>query len=150
MRRTLTPDGRLDAVVDLHQQVAHAVAGHALGVEQSLEVQGVPADGLVLPRDVDLHAAVPHGPGELAVRRVHGQEQPGGVGVREVGQGGGQVNTGGRGWEGSAHLKLGCGVTLGVFPSMTPRSLMVREPPGSSSALSRSRTEALQGDRTNQ
>lgn len=41
------------------------------------------------------------------------------------------------------YLKLGCGVILGVFPSMTPRSLMVRDPPGSSRALRRSRTEAL-------
>lgn len=42
------------------------------------------------------------------------------------------------------YLKLGCGVIWGVFPSMTPRSLMVRVPPGSSRAFRRSSTEALQ------
>lgn len=41
------------------------------------------------------------------------------------------------------YLKLGWGIILGVFPSMTPRSLMVRHPPGSNKALRRSRTEAL-------
>lgn len=42
------------------------------------------------------------------------------------------------------YLKFGCGTIWGVFPSMTPRSLIVRDPPGSSRALRRSRTEALQ------
>lgn len=42
-----------------------------------------------------------------------------------------------------SYLKLGWGVMVGVFPSMTPRSLMVRDPPGSSRAFRRSRTEAL-------
>lgn len=46
------------------------------------------------------------------------------------------------------YLKLGWGVILGVFPSITPRSLMVRDPPGSSRALRRSRTEALSTEYT--
>ena len=71
-----TPDGGLDALVDLQQQVAHAVAHHPGRVQQALDVQQVPADALVLPRDVDLHAPVPHGPRDLPVGRVHGEEQP--------------------------------------------------------------------------
>lgn len=46
------------------------------------------------------------------------------------------------------YLKLWCGVILGVFPSMTPRSLMMRDPPGSRRALRRSSTEALRREHT--
>lgn len=45
------------------------------------------------------------------------------------------------------YLKLGCGVMLGVVPSMTPRSLMVKDPPGSRRAFSRSSTDGLQTHR---
>ena len=48
------------------------------------------------------------------------------------------------------HLKLGWGVTLGVVPSMTPLSLMVRQPPGSRRALSRSSTDGLNNTTTQQ
>ena len=43
----------------------------------------------------------------------------------------------------SAYLKSGCGVTVGTWPSMTPLSLTVSTPCGSSSAFSRSSTEGL-------
>ena len=42
------------------------------------------------------------------------------------------------------YLKLGCGVTAGVDPSIIPLSLTVRTPPGSNRAFRRSSTDGLQ------
>lgn len=41
------------------------------------------------------------------------------------------------------YLKLGCGVMVGVDPSIIPLSLTVRTPPGSSKAFKRSSTDGL-------
>lgn len=72
----LTPYGRFDASVYFDQKITHTVPGHPGSVKQGLQVQGVPAGPLMFPWDVHLHPSVPHGPGELPMRRVHGQEQP--------------------------------------------------------------------------
>lgn len=50
----------------------------------------------------------------------------------------------GRNLRGINYLKLGCGVMVGVEPSIIPLSLTVRTPPGSSKAFKRSKTEGLQ------
>lgn len=140
----LTPDGRLDTFVYFNQQVTHAVPSHPCCVKQCFQVQCVPADSLMFPWDVDLHPSVPHGSGELPMPRVHGQEQPTPPRTHQLSVD--IFNDLHKKWINGyfmCYLKLGCGVILGVFPSMTPRSLMVRDPPGSSRALRRSRTEAL-------
>ena len=43
-----------------------------------------------------------------------------------------------------AHLKSGWGVIVGIWPSITPLSLIQSTPPGSMRALRRSRTDGLQ------
>lgn len=138
---SLTPDGSFDASMYFNQQVTHTVPSHTCSVQHGLQVQCIPAHSLMFPWDIHFHPSVPHGSGELPVQGVHGQEQPAETkhqpSVFNVFHKGQQVIIF------QYYLKLGCGVILGVFPSMTPRSFMMRDPPGSRRALRRSSTEAL-------
>ena len=71
----LTPDSGFDLGVDGHEQVTHTVSDDPCGVQEGLQVQGIPAQRLVLPRNVDLNSPVPHSSGDLPMNGVHSQEQ---------------------------------------------------------------------------